>query len=74
MNLVRVESFPDFRKDISNGGVVNSNKDSYASYIEKKKRVLSEQAEKDAMKDEINSMKQDINEIKNMLTLLLDKQ
>jgi hypothetical protein len=74
MNFVRVESFPDLRKDINNGGVVNSNTDSYTAYLEKKKRILSEQAEKDAMKEEINNIKQDLSEIKQLLTLLMDRK
>ncbi len=73
-NLVRVESFPDLRKDPLNGGVVNSNIGSYNTYQERKKKSLKEQAEKQAMVDEINSMKNDISEIKTLLQLLLDKK
>lgn len=72
--MLRVESFPDLRKDVTNGGVVNSNRDSYDTYIQRKNKLLKDQAEKEAMTDEINNMKRDISDIKNMLTILLDRQ
>lgn len=71
---MRVESFPDLRKDMNNGGVVNSNKDSYDTYIQRKNKLLQDQAEKEAMTEEINNMKTDISEIKSMLTILLDRK
>jgi hypothetical protein len=72
--LMRVEAFPDLRKDVSNGGVVNSNIDSYDTYIHRKNKIIQEQAEKAAMKEEINTMKSDLSDIKDMLKLLLDKR
>ena len=72
--MMRVESFPDLRKDVSNGGVVNSNKDSYDTYIQRKNKIIQDQAEKEAMAEEINNMKMDISHIKNMLTILLDRK
>jgi hypothetical protein len=74
MEKVRVNSFPDLRKDLSNGGVVNANIDSYYSYKQKREQLIKEKQEKTAMREEINNMKQDIFEIKNMLTLLLDRK
>ena len=74
MDRVRVNSFPDLRKDMSSGGVINANIDSYNSYREKRDQIIKEKQEKAAMKEEINNMKQDISDIKNMLTLLLDRK
>lgn len=74
MEKVRVNSFPDLRKDMSNGGVINANIDSYNSYMQKREQLIKEKQEKAAMKEEINNMKQDISDIKNMLTLLLDRK
>lgn len=74
MPLQRVESFPDLRKDTNNGGVVNSNRDSYDTYIERRNKLLNDAAEKQAMQKEINSMQEDISEIKHILKLLLDRK
>lgn len=74
MDKVRVNNFPDLRKDLSNGGVVNSNLESYEYYKERRAKVLREISEKDAMREEINNMKDDISDIKTMLKLLLDKR
>lgn len=73
-NTVRVNSYPDLRKDTINGGVINTNLDSYKSYMEKREQLIKEKEEKAAMKEEINNMKQDISDIKQMLTLLLDRK
>lgn len=74
MDKVKVNNFPDLRKDLSNGGVVNSNLESYEYYKERRAKVLREISEKDAMREEINNMKDDISDIKTMLKLLLDKR
>lgn len=69
----KVENFPDLKKDLTTGGVVNTNLDSYESYKLYRAKLLKEQAEKDTMSEEINNMKNDINDIKTMLKNLLDK-
>lgn len=69
----KVENFPDLKKDLSTGGVVNTNLDSYESYKLYRAKLLKEQTEKDTMSEEINNMKNDINDIKTMLKNLLDK-
>ncbi len=74
MSRVRVNNFPDLKKDLANGGVVNSNIDSFEYYKERRAKALKEMTEKDAMNEEINNMRSEISDIKTMLKLLLDKQ
>jgi hypothetical protein len=74
MSKVKVNNYPDLKKDLVNGGVVNSNIDSFEFYKERRAKALKEISEKDAMKEEINSMKSELSDIKDMLKLLLDKQ
>jgi hypothetical protein len=74
MSKVKVNNFPDLKKDLVNGGVVNSNIDSFESYKERRAKALKEISEKDAMKEEINTMRSELSDIKDMLKLLLDKQ
>ena len=69
----KVENFPDLKKDLTTGGVVNTNLDSYESYKLYRAKLLMEQSEKATMTEEINNMKNDINDIKSMLKTLLGK-
>lgn len=74
MEKVRVNNFPDLKKDLTNGGVVNANLESFEYYKERRAKALREISEKEAMTEEINSMRSEISEIKTMLKLILDKQ
>jgi hypothetical protein len=74
MSKVKVNNYPDLKKDLVNGGVVNSNIDSFEYYKERRAKALKEISEKDAMKEEINTMRSELSDIKDMLKLLLDKQ
>lgn len=79
-DLVKVEGYEALRKDRSNGGVVNVDTNSYASYIASRKASLRQQKEKEEMQNDIselqgkiNNMNADISEIKNMLLVLIQK-
>jgi hypothetical protein len=74
LSKVKVNNYPDLKKDLVNGGVVNSNIDSFEYYKERRAKALKEISEKDAMKEEINTMRSELSDIKDMLKLLLDKQ
>jgi len=63
MALEKVKDYTHLRKDSSNGGIVNVDNAAYHAY--KKQKSLLENAE--TLKSEINSMKRDIEEIKDLL-------
>lgn len=78
--LEKVEGFSYLRKDTINGGVVNVDKAAYKSYIVTKqieerkiaeRKVQSEQIQ--TMQEEINNIKDDISEVKQMLLALINK-
>ena len=78
--LEKVEGFSSLMKDTSSGGVINVDKAAYKSYIVSKqieqrklaeRKVQSEQIQ--SMQEEINSIKDDISEVKQMLLALINK-
>ena len=80
MDLVKVEGYSSLRKDSTNGGVVNVDKKSYSEYqkakriAEKKHREQEKAAESvHALKNEINTIRSEISELKDLITTLAQK-
>ena len=73
MDRIQVEDNKDLERDVKSNGIVNTNK----SALERaKKRQADAQAERDKLRDvtrEVNEIKCEMHDIKNMLTQLLDK-
>ena len=80
MTLEKVEGFSNLRKDTANGGVVNVDYKSYSSY--KAQRLVALQKQEETKKtsnsvtkleNEINNLKDDMQQIKSMLLMLIEK-
>ena len=73
MDRLQVEDNKDLERDVKSNGIVNTNK----SALERaKKRQADAQAERDKLRDvtrEVNEIKCEMHDIKNMLSQLLDK-
>ena len=73
MDRIQVQDKKDLERDVKSNGIVNTNK----SALEKaKKRQADAQAERDKLRDvtrEVNEIKCEMHDIKNMLTQLLNK-
>ena len=65
-NLIKVKDHPHLYRDEDTGAIVNCDNISYDRYMSKVKRKKSE-------KEELNNMKKDIEEIKNLLKDFLSK-
>ena len=80
-NYQRVEGEPDLAKDSNVPGVViNRNKSAYekakARSEESKRKLLEEEEQRDTIRNamrEINTLKSEMHEIKNLLQQLVDK-
>ena len=71
---LKVEGHQDLVRDTRTGAILNKNKTAYLSY---KKRVQEAQRQRDEIRNatrEINNIKCEMHEIKNMLKILLDKK
>ena len=69
MKPVRIKDKPNLVRDMNTGAILNTN--IAAFNIHKKEKELKEQTKKNTI--EINSMKSDISEIKNMMKELLER-
>ena len=70
---LKVEGHNDLIKDTKTHAVINKNKNAYHSY---KKRVQEAQRQRDEIRNatrEINTLKCEMHEIKDMLKILLDR-
>jgi hypothetical protein len=80
MSLSRVEGHQNLRKDTSNGGVVDVDKNSYNSYKQSKmfsqernQKFKKTQSNVSDLQIEINTLKEDMTDIKVMLLKLIEK-
>jgi hypothetical protein len=80
MTLVSVEGFRTLKKDMTTGGVVNTDTSSYESYMVSKRlaqRTIQQQQEAHNavtdLQNEINNIKGDLTDIRTMLVQLLQK-
>tara|TARA_Y100000361_G_C11140902_1_gene334985 strand:- start:251 stop:481 length:231 start_codon:yes stop_codon:yes gene_type:complete len=71
--LVKVEGHADLVKDTKTHAVINTNKNAYINY---KKRLQEAQRQRDEIRTatrEINNIKCEMHEIKDMLKTLMDR-
>ena len=74
MSQVKVESHPELRRDEWSKGITNVDNDAYNNYMQgaltrkQKAKTLEENTK------EINNLKEDMSEVKDMLRQLLSKQ
>jgi len=73
MDRLKVQDNKDLERDMSSSAIVNTNKNAYEIA---KRRARDAQKERDNLRDvtrEVNEIKCEMHNIKNMLTQLLDK-
>lgn len=70
---IKIEGHSDLLRDKHSGGIVNTNTVDYQKYMMVQKAKLSEKIKIQTMCDEINTLKEDMNEIKQMLIKVLEK-
>jgi hypothetical protein len=69
MKVAKVKENPDLVRDMENQAILNTNVDALLAY---KKRRQKEREISESLTD-INTMKQDINELKTLMQRILDK-
>lgn len=71
---VQVESFPDLVRDTNSHAIINTNR---SAYEQAKRRAKEAQKARDEIRDatrQINNIKSEIHEIKNLLEQLVSKE
>ena len=74
MSQVKVEHHPELRRDEWSKGITNVDNDAYTNYMQGAlaRRQRNQTLEQNTK--EINNLKQDVSEVKDMLRQLLNKQ
>ena len=74
MSQVKVEHHPELRRDEYSKGITNVDNDAYTNYMQGAlaRRQRNQTLEQNTK--EINNLKQDVSEVKDMLRQLLSKQ
>lgn len=67
-SLQKVEGYSNLRKDSYSGGVVNIDKNSYLAHQNAKRVALQQLMEKEQVKNQVETMSVEINNIKGELT------
>lgn len=63
MNKLKVEGHSNLYRDVNSGAIINSNRQEYEQYMKAK-------TNRENLVNEINTLKQDLDEIKNLLKKL----
>lgn len=78
--LLNIEGYSQYKKDSTAGGVVNVDKRSYDNYIATRNILRQQKVEREITKEtvetlavEINNIKEDMKDIKNILMALINK-
>lgn len=66
MDLIPIENNNFLYRDVNSGAVVNCSKSEYDSYLEHKKSIIEKQ-------NEIENLKNEVGEIKDLMKLILSK-
>lgn len=66
MDKIKVENSNSLYRDIRSGAIINCSTTEYDNYMALKQKKLQE-------KNEIENIKNDVNELKSMMKLILDK-
>lgn len=68
-----IKDEPDFVRDVESGAVININRSEIQKAREQKKLRQAKLAEEKQLKAEVESLKTDINDIKSMLSAIVEK-
>ena len=72
-DLVQVKDEPDFARDPESGAIININRSAIERAREQKQVRLRKQAEDKQLRAEVDSLKTYINDIKTMLSAIVEK-
>ena len=74
MDLIPVEGNPGLYRDNLSNAILNTNKNDYESYLNSKKKMDGEREKINSLEMEMNTVKNDISEIKNLLIQIAKNQ
>lgn len=80
MSRLQIDGYSNLVKDPTSGGVINNDPQAYVEYKKRREAAIKGLNEKKALENrvintekDINKLKSDVNDIKNMLNSIIDK-
>lgn len=74
MTYVRIEGHSGLVRDLSSGAILNRSQSDYDNFMAKQQQIQKQKQSLEQQADEINNIKAEISEIKDMLKILIGKQ
>ena len=72
-NYLKVESEDSLIRDVDSNAIVNKNQSEFDKFIRLSKKKYEEKKKFDDMRSDLDSLKEDMNEIKTLLKNIMDK-
>ena len=72
-NYLKVKSEDSLVRDVDSNAIVNQNKNEFDKFLELSQRKYQEKKKFDDMRSDLDSLKEDMNEIKTLLRNIMDK-
>ena len=70
---LKVKSEDSLVRDVNSNAIVNQNKNEFDKFLELSRRKYEEKRKFDDMRSDLDSLKEDMNEIKTLLKNIMDK-
>ena len=74
MEYLKVQGEDSLVRDVSSQAILNNNNKEYESYIARRDAVKAQKLELERQGKELTQVKSDISEIKQMISILINKQ
>lgn len=71
--IVKIEGKDGLVRDISTSAIINTNRSEYQNYINRRDAAMIKQKQIEEHSEDINNIKTELSEIKQMLLVLLNK-
>jgi hypothetical protein len=71
IEFLRVEGNPSLVREVGSNAIINTNVSEYETYLKNREIAMNRKSQLEQNTDEINNIKQDISEIKQMLQMLI---
>ena len=72
-NYLKVESEDSLVRDVDSNAIVNQNKSEFDKFLKLSQKKYEEKVKFDNMRSDLDSLKQDMDEIKTLLKNIMDK-
>ena len=72
-NYLKVESEDSLVRDVDSNAIVNQNKSEFDKFLKLSQKKYEEKVKFDNMRSDLDSLKQDMDEIKSLLRNIMDK-